>query len=395
MAKERIGIMGGTFDPIHLGHIEMAKAAMAEAKLDRVLMIPTGNPPHKKDIAPAEDRWKMLCAACAQEPLLEPSRVELDRSGVIYTVDTLSILKEQYPKADLFYIIGADTLMELEHWRAAAQVLSMCTFLVCPRAWNHTPAQVRDQHKRLCDIGASIIMLTMEPMDASSTAIREDLAHGRPTPALPVPVREYCGVKGLYGMTGRMAQADEWMDKLFAALTVKRFAHTLAVAHTARQLARVHQLDAHKAEVAGLLHDCAKCLPLKDMQDISRLHKLTGDETLIESGNLLHSVTGAYLAAAEYGITDPEILRAIACHTTGKPQMTRLDMAVYLADKIEPTRADYPLLNKVRLLAQLSLEKALLCSMEGTTKYVKKGGKALHPTTLETLAWLHTLPKTK
>lgn len=387
--------MGGTFDPIHTGHIHMAKAALNEARLDRVLMVPTGNPPHKQDVAPAEDRWKMVCAACALESELQPSRIELDRTGVVYTVDTLVLLSEQFPKAELFYIIGADMLMELHHWRGFEQLIKLCSFLVCPRAWSHTPAQINAERKRLSEMGASITMLTAEPTDASSTAIRADLALGRPTSDLPVPVREYCGVKGLYGMTGRLAQADEWMDKLFAALTVKRFAHTLAVASTARQLARVHQLDAHKAEIAGLLHDCAKCLPLKDMQAISRQNRLTGDESLIESGNLLHSVTGAYLAASDYGVTDPEILRAIACHTTGKPQMTLLDMAVYLADKIEPTRADYPLLNKVRLLAQLSLPKALAASLEGTAKYVKKGGKALHPTTLETLEWLRTLPETK
>lgn len=393
MAKERIGIMGGTFDPIHEGHIQMARAAMKEAKLDRVLMIPTGNPPHKQGITPAEDRWKMLCAACAQEEGLYPDRLELDRPGVIYTIDTLSILKEKYPKADLYYIIGADTLMELCHWRDYERVLSMCTFLVCPRAWHYTPAQLTLERKRLTELGGSIVMLDMEPVDVSSTALREALQKGEPTPLLPVAVREYCGIKGLYGMARRIPQADAWMDKLFAALNRKRFAHTLCVAHTSRQLARAHGLDVRRAEIAGLLHDCAKCLPLEEMRAITRAHSLTGDESLMESGALLHSLTGAYLAAAEYGVEDPDILRAIACHTTGKPEMTRLDMAVYLADKIEPTREEYPLLNKVRLMAQLSLEKAMLLSIEGTSKYVKKGGKALHPATLETIAWLHTLPE--
>lgn len=393
MAKERIGIMGGTFDPIHEGHIQMARAAMKEAKLDRVLMIPTGNPPHKQGITPAEDRWKMLCAACAQEEGLYPDRLELDRPGVIYTIDTLSILKEKYPKADLYYIIGADTLMELCHWRVYERVLSMCTFLVCPRAWHYTPAQLTLERKRLTELGGSIVMLDMEPVDVSSTALREALQKGEPTPLLPVAVREYCGIKGLYGMARRIPQADAWMDKLFAALNRKRFAHTLCVAHTSRQLARAHGLDVRRAEIAGLLHDCAKCLPLEEMRAITRAHSLTGDESLMESGALLHSLTGAYLAAAEYGVEDPDILRAIACHTTGKPEMTRLDMAVYLADKIEPTREEYPLLNKVRLMAQLSLEKAMLLSIEGTSKYVKKGGKALHPATLETIAWLHTLPE--
>ena len=102
---------------------------------------------------------------------------------------------------------------------------------------------------------------------------------------------------------------------------------------------------------------------------------------------------GAHLAKAEYGVEDPGILEAIRCHTTGQPGMTPMDMAVYLADKIEPTRASYPLLEKVRMLAQLSLPRAMIASMEGTSKYVRKGGKALHPDTLLTLGWLHTLPE--
>lgn len=392
VAKERIGLMGGTFNPIHLGHIHMAKAARDEAQLDQVLVIPTGNPPHKQGITPAEDRWKMVCAACAQEEGLTPSRVELDREGVIYTVDTLSILKENYPKADFFYIIGADTLMELKNWRSYEQVLKMCTFLVCPRAWHYTPAELTQERRRLEEMGGRFIMLAMEPMDVSSTELREALQKGEPTPNLPVTVREYCGIRGLYGMPCRLPDAGPWLDKLFQTLTMKRFAHTLAVAHTARHLAQVHHLDVVKAEIGGLLHDCAKCIPLKEMQAVCKLGMLPVDESLMENGGLLHAPAGAALAEIDYCVKDREILNAISCHTTGKPGMTQLDMAVYLADKIEPTRADYPVLSKVRMMAQFSLEKAMLLSMEGTTKYVKKGGKALHPTTMETIRWLQAQP---
>lgn len=394
MAKERIGIMGGTFNPIHSGHIHMALEGQKAADLDRVLVIPTGNPPHKQGIAPAEDRWKMVCAACAQEEKLTPSRIELDREGVIYTVDTLSILRENYPKADFFYIIGADTLMELKNWRRYEDVLKMCTFLVCPRSWHCTPAQLSAERKRLTALGGNFITIGAEVLDASSTDIRAALALGEPTPALPIPVREYCGVKGLYGMNQRLPQADDWMDKLFNALSVKRFAHTLAVAHTARRLAHIHHLSSAKAETAGLLHDCAKCMPLKDMQQIALDRRLTGDKSLMASGALLHSVVGSFLAATEYGVTDPDILRAIACHTTGKPGMTPLDIAVYLADKIEPTRTDYPQLSRVRALSSISLEQALLLSMEGTAKHVRKSDKSLHPTTLDTLTWLRALLQT-
>lgn len=132
MAKERIGILGGTFDPIHEGHIHMALSAMQGAHLDRVLVLPTGNPPHKIGITPAEDRWRMVCCACALHDGLTPCRAEIDREGVIYTVDTLSILHQDYPKAELFYLIGTDTLMELHTWRNFEQVLSLCTFVICP-----------------------------------------------------------------------------------------------------------------------------------------------------------------------------------------------------------------------------------------------------------------------
>lgn len=395
MAKERIGIMGGTFNPIHSGHISMAKAALQSARLDRVLMLPSGVPPHKTGVAPSEDRWRMVCAAVCQEEGLEPCRMELDRGGTTYTIDTLTILKQKYPKAELYYIIGADTLMELHNWRCFESVLKLCTFLVCPRAWSYTPDQINQERKRLTAMGGSFQTIDMEIVSVSSTELRSNLAAGGPTPLLPVPVREYCGLKGLYGMTPRIPQADVWLPRLFDTLTMKRFGHTLAVANTARNLARVYKLDVQQAEAAALLHDCAKCLPLKEMQRISREHALTGDEEIIQSGNLLHAIAGAYLAADEYGVEDPEILRAIACHTTGKVGMTKLDMVIYLSDKIEPTRAPYPLLNKVRLMAPLSLEKALLASLDGSVKHVLDTGKKVHPQTMDTLNWLKTLPEAK
>lgn len=393
MAKERIGIMGGTFDPIHAGHISMALNAKQQARLDRVLVIPTGNPPHKTDTAPAEDRWKMVCAACGKEPALEPCRVELDRSGVIYTVDTLALLKEQYPQAAFFYIIGADTLMELQNWRSYQQVLGMCSFLVCPRTWRYTAAQLKAERQRLKAMGGDITLLDTPVVDASSTDIRAALAAGLPAVGLPAVVEEYCGAKGLYGMERRIPQADAWLDKLFAALSPERFTHTLGVASAARELALLHRLNAQKAETAGLLHDCAKCIPMADMRRLALERRLLADESLLESSNLLHAPVGAYLARVDYGISDPEVIQAILYHTTGTPGMSRLDMAVYLADKIEPTRKDYPTLSAVRALARQSLERALRLSLEGTIRHVKKGGNSQHPATGETLSWLCTLPQ--
>ena len=391
MAAERIGIMGGAFDPIHQGHIRMAQCALESQRLDRVLMLPSGNPPHKQGITPGVDRYRMVCAACAEVPGLEPCREEIDRSGVIYTVDTLSILQEKYPRAELFYIIGADTLMELHKWRQAEKVLTMCTFLVCPRSSRHTPQQLTEERRRLAAMGGRFILLDMDVIDVSSTGVRQAIRDGESTPELPVTVREYARIAGLYGTPLRIPQGPQWLDMLFADLSVKRFAHTLAVADTARRLALLHGLDPVKAEIAGLLHDCAKCLPLEDMQRIARENHLTKDESILESGALLHSVAGAHLARVKYGCEDEEVIAAILSHTTGKPGMSRLDMAVWLADTIEPTRAPYPLLDKTRMLAGLSLEKAMITSLEGTLQHVRKKGGKIHPATANTLAWLKSL----
>ncbi|MDO4483029.1 MAG: nicotinate-nucleotide adenylyltransferase [Clostridia bacterium] len=355
MAKEHIGIMGGTLDPIHEGHIRMARAAAKTVRLDRIIMLPTGNPPHKTNISPAEDRWRMLCAATAKEPMLEPSRMEMDREGVIYTVDTLREIQQQNPKAELYYMIGSDTLLDLKNWRNYEQVLTMCRFLVCPRPWDASPEEITEERKRLTAMGGKFISVDMEPVDVASSELRKALCEDKPAPHLPVVCATYARLAGLYGIAPHLDRAEEWLGKLFADLTVKRFAHTLAVTHTARQLAMLHGVDVKKAEVAAVLHDCAKCMPLKEMQAICREHSLTDDPAVLESGALMHSLVGAYLASEKYGVEDPDILHAIANHTTGCAEMTRLDMVVYLADKIEPTRDPYPTLDRVRMLAQLSL----------------------------------------
>lgn len=391
MAKERIGIMGGSFDPIHQGHIRMAQCALESLRLDKVLMLPSGNPPHKPDITPAEHRYRMVCAACAGLDGLEPCREEVDRTGVIYTVDTLSILHEKYPKAELFYIIGADTLMELHKWRMFEKVLTLCTFLVCPRSWNYTPKQLDEERKRLTALGGQFILLDMEVVDVSSTEVRKAIRDGESTPFLPVQVRQYAQTAGLYGASQRIPEGPKWLAMLFEDLSVKRFSHTLAVADTARRLALLHGLDPVKAEIAGLLHDCAKCLPLKEMQRIAKDNQLTDDSSILESGALLHSVVGAFLARTKYGCTDDEVIAAIRSHTTGQAEMSRLSMSVWLADTIEPTRAPYPLLDKTRMLAALSLEKAMITSLEGTLQHVRKKGENVHPATAETLSWLKTL----
>ena len=391
MAKQRIGILGGAFDPVHSGHLRMGLSVLGSGIVDKLLVMVSGLPPYKSCKAPSEDRWKMLVAACACDDRLVPSRLELDRPGNIYTYDTLKAVRHKHPKADLFYVVGADTLMQLGSWYRYDDVLSLCAFLVCPREDGSEPTDLNAEIKRLSAKGGKFIRIPMEPVSVSSSAIRDQLASGILPDLLPVPVREYCRCKGLYGFPGKLDHIDPWIEQLFAALKPGRFAHSLSVADTARMLAEIHGADPLRAEQAGLLHDCAKYVPLEEMRSISALHELTDDPEFLSSGALLHSLVGAQVAHDQYGMTDPAVLEAIRYHNTGCPGMSRLAMCVCLADSIEPLRSSYPLLEEVRALSLRSLENALLLSLEGTAKYVKSRGKFLHPRTQDTIRWLRSI----
>ena len=392
MSKQlRLGFLGGTFDPVHRAHIAMGLQVLDAGYVDRLLVVPSGDPPHKTGVTDAEDRWKMVVSACACDARLVPSRMEIERPGNTYTLDTLTALKREYPGAELFCVIGADCIPGLHSWHRFRELFPLCTFLVCPRA-SVPETEIRDEMNRLSSLGARFRTVPMEPVEVSSTDVRTALASGVIPECLDVPVREYCRCKGLYGLAGKLDHIDQWIGSLFADLKPRRFAHSLSVADTARRLAKIHGLDPLKAEQAGLLHDCAKCLPLNEMQRIAAEHFLTEDRIILSSGSLLHSLVGACVAEEKYGMNDPEVLDAIRFHNTGLAGMSRLAMCVCLSDSIEPLRRDYPMLREIRALAEISLERALLLSLERTADYVLGEGKKLHPRTLNTIRWLKELP---
>lgn len=390
MPKERVGIMGGSFNPIHQRHLDIAAAALEEARLSRVLFLPTGNPPHKRaDLANPEHRFEMTRLMVLGKQSFTASRLEVDREGVIYTVDTLSLLQKQFPGAELFYLIGEDTLLDLLSWRQPDQVFSMCRFLVCRRS--SKDAEAHPQVKEMEARGAKFTFLSLPPVDISATAIREKLAKGQAPVELAPQVLEYIRIMGLYGGDPSPPNAAVMYPTLRQALSDKRLNHSLLVAATARQLATVHHLDADAAALSGLLHDCAKCLPLHVLQQIAREHRLLLDKETLQSENLLHGPVGAVLAEDVYGVHNPNVLSAIACHTTGKVGMLPLDMALFLADKIEPSRRPYPALDEVRLLANTSLIEAMRYSLGSTLAYVQAQKVAPHPLTRRVSDWLGRL----
>lgn len=195
----RIGLMGGSFNPIHLAHVNMARAALSGGYVDEVLFLPTGNPPHKHaGLEDKEDRYAMTCLAIEGQEHMRVSRVEIDREGTIYTVDTLGILRERMPGCAFYYLIGADTVFQLSTWKRIDELIGMCTFLVCMRPGEGS-AETLAAAQQWRERGATILFMDAEPIEISSTEVRERLARGQSADdLLPPAVAEYIRAHGLY-----------------------------------------------------------------------------------------------------------------------------------------------------------------------------------------------------
>lgn len=164
-------------------------------------------------------------------------------------------------------------------------------------------------------------------------------------------------------------------------LCADRYEHTLGVMYTAEALAMRYGQDMTKAAVAGLLHDCAKCIPNGQKIRLCRKHEIEISEMEEKNPSLLHAKLGAYMAKKVYGVEDEEIISAIRWHTTGKPDMSMLDMIVYMADYIEPNRDKAPNLKEIRKLTFENIEEALYQVLEGTLLYLSDRPEAIDPAT--------------
>ena len=199
-SKTRVGLMGGSFDPIHLGHIAIAGEARDALQLSHVLFLPSGRPPHKAHLgaSPAQ-RLEMTRLAVEPLPWAQASDVEVCRQGTIYTVDTLQILSSQHPEAAFYYIIGADTLLDLPNWRNTQKVCTLCRFICLHRpgvADEAIGTALEDLRSRY---GAQVHLVPALGPDISSTEIRRRVARGQSTEGLlPCAVRAYIDRENLY-----------------------------------------------------------------------------------------------------------------------------------------------------------------------------------------------------
>ncbi|MBP2634948.1 MAG: putative superfamily hydrolase [Firmicutes bacterium] len=171
-------------------------------------------------------------------------------------------------------------------------------------------------------------------------------------------------------------------EKLSHVLKPKRFKHSLGVSQSAAELAARFGEDVDKAKLTGLLHDCARSLPNNNLLQMAEAFAIVMNDVELRQPILLHAPIGAYLAKNEYGISDPQILNAIALHTTGGRDMGMLDKIIYLADCIEPSR-DFPGIDKLRSLAFKDLDTAMLVAFDQSLHYVIERSLLIHPATIE------------
>jgi nicotinate-nucleotide adenylyltransferase len=192
----RIGLMGGTFDPIHLGHLVAAERALEAAALDEVRFMPTHQPPHKSVVqgASPEQRGRMVELAIQEQPSFRLEPVELDRGGISYAVDTAASLSAREPENEFFWIIGGDMVLYLPQWHAIEEIVRHVTFLGLTRPGFPVDPEAIPSYLR-----GRVRLAEMPALDVSSTDIRERCRQGRSIRYLvPEPVRRYIEEKGLY-----------------------------------------------------------------------------------------------------------------------------------------------------------------------------------------------------
>jgi len=197
----KIGVLGGTFDPVHLGHLIMAEEVRVSLGLSEIILVPAGQPLLKPahPITPAEHRLQMLHLAIADRPHFRVSTLEIERPGPSYTVDTIAELRGQYgSEAEIFFILGWDSLAQIAEWREPLRIIEMCYLVAVPRPGYQRP-DLEALEASVPGVSQRVVFLEKPQIDISASAIRELVARGKPINHLvPEPVAEYIIKHKLY-----------------------------------------------------------------------------------------------------------------------------------------------------------------------------------------------------
>lgn len=303
----KIGLIGGTFDPIHKGHLAMAKAVLKLDYQDECWLIPARVSPFKVEAQTSfEDRCQMIDLAIQPYHKIRKCSIEAELPSPSYTIHTLRLLLKRYPMHQFTYYVGHDQAMQLDQWKDIDECMKLAEFKIFPR----------DGEMIQCVYDLQVMNMKLIPI--SSTQIR----NGKLSDTLP-RVRSYIFKNSLY------------MEEYVAhQMSEKRFLHSKSVANLSKAIAKANGFDETLAYQAGLLHDICKEWPF-ERSLIAMEHCFKNE--LVRHRNIWHSFIASQHVRQVYGRNNKEITQAIYHHTIGE-STNPIAMIVYLADKLEPMR---------------------------------------------------------
>ena len=393
----KIGIYGGTFDPPHLGHMEAARVAMETLSLDRLLIIPDREPPHKDlTVEAASPQQRLAMAALMADglgPRAEASDLEICREGKSFTADTVEKLHQAFPEDELWLLMGTDMFLTVQNWYQPERIFQYAGVAAFARHEEDTEELFAQQSKFLEETyhARTTVVPLPQVKEIASRDLRRMLASewtgGNVDPAqyLWTPVYGYILREGLFGTKADLKQlSDKHLRAIsYAMVKAKRLPHIQGTEETAAALAAFWGVSPEKARRAAILHDCTKYWTLEQHLETCAKYGVELDELECVSVKLLHSKSAA--ALAQYVFAEPEEeCRAISAHTTGKPGMTTFDKILYLADYMEPTR-DFDGVEELRRLVWEDLDRAMILGLEMSIEDLKEKGATVHPNTWGTL----------
>ena len=386
---ERIGIYGGSFNPPHIGHIQAARYAARELRLDSLVMLPAGEVPGKslpEGSATAEERLQMLELAVGDCPNIRVSDYDARRERC-RTWETVEHFARKHPGAELTVLVGSDQLAKLPGWENVSFVLSHAQIAVARRGLPGEETLIREKSGLLRGMGARVRALENPTQPISSTQLRRLLSFGCGWEFLPPGVEGFIRRERLYHVNAdwKNLPMERLEGVVLSLLNPDRIRHVLGCRDTAVALAKRWGADETDAARAGILHDITKALdgPLqltlcdaygKMLTDFSRKYPKT-----------LHALTGSLVAERIFG-ENPQVVSAICHHTTGRAGMNLLETIIYVADYIEPNR-DFPGVERLRELAFTDIQAALKLGLEMTLEHLKRQGSEVSPESREALAY--------
>ncbi|MGX8834776.1 nicotinate (nicotinamide) nucleotide adenylyltransferase [Amedibacillus sp. YH-ame6] len=338
----RIAVLGGSFDPIHVGHLQIAKTALKKLSIDEVWFMPTKETPLKEgQCASFQDRAMMVKLAIQPYRHMRLCTLENEWEDRSYTIRTVKELQRRYPMHTFCWLIGDDQGQHFDAWKDSEELKKRIPFFVFSRI----------EEKYTLPQG-----LTRVPMDlvrVSSTQLRA----GHQLYRIPKSVLRYIGKKGLY-------IEDMIQDKM----NEKRYVHSVSVANLCVQLAKAHQLDTRVAYLMGIAHDVCKQLPLAQASIWMKTHL---PQNMEEASSIWHGYIGADYIRKHFYMDDRRICEAIYHHVKGRNR-TDYDRILYIADKLDPSRG-YDSSKQIEISMKCLKEGFTVVKQEQQT-YLKKEG---------------------